>query len=165
MRAVLTSVQPPNTNNIFDGFKGIEWRTRPMPLGKHYCYETKNGGGSGKVIGQFIITGIQRFSTVEAVPEILMALGCVSREELKQYQKGRMLYAHWIEEPLRYPAPIELYKFYRKCERMTCEGCEHLKYQRVNSAEYDYDCEFLGNKIPITRPPQSWCYVESGGVE
>lgn len=145
MRAVLTSIQPPNTNNIFDGFKGIEWRTKPMPLGKHYCYETKNGGGSGKVIGQFIITGIQRFTSVEVIPEILIALGCISREQLKEYQKGRELYAHWIEEPIRYSVPIELSKF-----------------RSYNTRAY-FD-EEIGLPMPtheITRPPQSWCYVES----
>lgn len=146
MRAVLISINPPHTNNIFDEIKGIEWRTKPLPTAKHYCYETKKGSGQGKVIGQFIINCIQKFTDIDCIPEALITMGCVSRKFLKAYSKGRALYAHWIQEPIRYDKPLELSKFrkpivcHRGKDRENCKGC--------------WDCE-------ITRPPQSWCYVES----
>lgn len=145
MKSVLVSIQPPNTNNIFDGIKGIEWRTRPMPTGKHYCYETKNGGGVGKVVGQFFVWRISRFTRIDRIPSTLISYGCVSTDFLKEYSKGKPLYAHWIEEPQRYEKPIALSAFrkpiecHRGNERQNCVGC--------------WDCE-------IKQPPQSWCYVE-----
>ncbi len=42
-----------------------------------------------------------------------------------------------------------------------CETCAFWKMMRVNADEYDMDCSSpLYEHIPITRPPQSWCYVE-----
>ena len=73
------------------------------------------------------------------------------------------MYGWHISNLVIYDKPKELSEFYRKCEKFPCEGCEHLKYQRVNADEYDYDCEFFNYHIPIKRPPQSWCYVEERG--
>ena len=95
-RAAFTSVRKPHTDNIFGGIKGVEWRTRPMPTGKHYCYETKNGGGVGKVIGEFDVWRIKRYDTVSSIPDDVINAGCVSREFLHEYCKCRPLYAHFI---------------------------------------------------------------------
>ena len=159
-KAALTSIQPPNTDNIFNQIKGIEWRTKPLPMCKHYCYETKKRGGVGKVIGEFKIWRVKRYENASLIPEFDIALGCVTREFLMRYSKGGPLYANYIIKSIKYDKPKDLSGFYRKCEKMPCEVCEHLKYQKVNQSEYDYDCEFLNYKIPLTRPPQSWCYVE-----
>ena len=139
MRAALTSINPPHTNNIFNLIKGIEWRTRPMPTGKHYCYETKKYFGVGKVIGEFRIWRIKRYENISLIPEEYIALGCVPIKFLEAYSKGRPLYAHFIIEPKRYDTPRELSEF-RKPEMPMGLRCE--------------------NDV-ITRPPQSWCYVES----
>lgn len=133
MRAVLTSINPPYTNNIFDGIKGIEWRTKPMPTGKHYCYETKKCFGIGKVIGEFRIWRIHKYDNVSLIPEGYIDLGCVPIEFLEAYSKGRPLYAHFIVDPVRYDKPKELKEF-SKC------GFDRPAW--------------------LKRPPQSWCYVE-----
>lgn len=159
-KAALTSINPPHTNNIFSELKGIEWRTKPMPTGKHYCYETKKCFGVGKVIGEFRIWRVIRYENISMIPEGYIDSGCVPVEFLEAYSKGRPIYAHFIISPKRYDEPKELSEFYRKCEKMPCEGCEHLKYQRVNANEYDFECEFFNYNVPLTRPPQSWCYVE-----
>lgn len=138
MIAALTSINPPHTNNIFNLIKGVEWRTRPMPTGKHYCYETKKCFGVGKVIGEFRIWRIKRYENISLIPEEYIALGCVPIEFLEAYSKGRPLYAHFIIEPKRYDTPRELSEFI---------GLRKTK--------------FGDEPVKITRPPQSWCYVES----
>ncbi len=114
---------------------------------------------NGKVIGEFICDGIIRNCEM-ANADIVEHQGCIKREELLKYSNGKELFGWHISNLKIYDKPKELYEFYRKCEKLKCETCEHLKYQRVNPSEYDYDCEFIGGHIPITRPPQSWCYVE-----
>lgn len=111
MKSVLISIQPPHTNNIFDGIKGVEWRTRPMPTGKHYVYETKNGGGAGKVIGECAIWRVKRYENATFVPEETINLGCVPVEFLSSYSKGKPLYAHFIIDPKRYDKPKDLSDF------------------------------------------------------
>ena len=139
MKAALTSINPPHTNNIFEKIKGIEWRTKPMPTGKHYCYETKKCFGLGKVIGEFHIWRIKRYEHIWQIPEEFIELGCVPIEFLEAYSKGRPLYAHFILRPKRYDKPRELSEFSKP-------------YGTIRKA---FESQF------ITRPPQSWCYVES----
>ena len=127
---------------------------------------------NGKVIGEFVCDKIYEIgydyfhpvgyevSMGEISREELYKKSCLSFNQIDYYLNAELGYGWHISNLVIYDKPRELGEFSRKCEKTPCEGCEHLKYQGVNSAEYDYDCEFLGNRIPITRPPQSWCYVE-----
>ena len=145
MKAALTSINPPHTNNIFNKIKGIEWRTKPMPTGKHFCYETKKHGGCGKVIGEYTVWRIKKYENTSMIFEGHIDSGCVPIEFLEAYSKGKPLYAHFIISPKRYDKPKDLDCFRKPIEchrgkaRENCVGC--------------WDCE-------IKRPPQSWCYVE-----
>lgn len=144
-RAVLTSINPPHTNNIFDGLKWIEWRTKPLPTVKHYCYETKKCFGVGKVIGEFRIWRVKKFENISLIPEGYIDSGCVPVEFLEAYAKGRPLYANFIKDPKRYDKPKELREFIKveKCPYAVLVDCLNCK---------EHHC--------FTRPPQSWCYVE-----
>lgn len=73
MKYVLISVNPPHTNNIFEGLKGIEWRTKPIPAGKCFCYETKRCFGRGMVIGEFDIYRVKKFENVRSIPTELIS--------------------------------------------------------------------------------------------
>lgn len=158
---VLISINPPHTNNIFDGLKRIEWRTKPLPTVKHYCYETKKCFGIGKVIGEFIIWRVKKFENISLIPEGYIDLGCVSVEYLEAYAKGRPLYANFIKAPKRYYKPKELSEFFypqdRFCEKGLCGDCPKYEIPSYEYGEVMFDCEW---KKPLTRPPQSWCYVE-----
>lgn len=124
-------------------------------------YQRLNPG----VIGEFVCYRIDYWNhqihdddtiTLERASE----LSCVSEDELVEYADLGHFYAWHISDLKIYEKPMALYEFYHKCEKMACEWCEHLKYQQVNSDERDYDCEYLNGNIPLSRPPQSWCYVE-----
>lgn len=129
----------------------------------------------GNIIGEFVCKKIEdiqiRHFTVFGHENLYTAVGenpdnqwlkhsCLSYSEVVQYGNLAPLYGWQISDLVIYDEPKELSEFFRKCEATRCEGCEHLKYQRVNRDEYDYDCEYFNYKIPIARPPQSWCYVE-----
>lgn len=136
--SALTSIRRPHTDNIFNFNKGIEWRTKPMPTGTHYCYETKNSGGLGKVIGEFKIWRIKRYKSVSHIPEEYIALGCVPKEYLLSYSKGKPLYAHFIINPIRYDKPKDVSEFSK-------HGIDRF--------------------VPWKRPPQSWGYVEERSAQ
>lgn len=161
-RAVLISINPPHTNNIFDRLKSIEWRTKPLPTRKYYCYETKKCFGVGKVIGEFRIWRVKRYENISLIPEGHIDSGCVPVEFLEAYSKGRPLYANFIIEPKRYDEPKELSEFKTVCTKFyNGEHCEECKYF-IDGRGYEYDesdCGCDGLK-PLERPPQSWCYVE-----
>jgi predicted transcriptional regulator len=167
MKSVLISIQPKWVNKIASGKKTIEVRkTRPKietPF-KCYIYCTNNrnqafyfekkacnglmaitGSGKGKVIGEFVCDKITDISVVvkncnEDYNHVYhndeCKSSCLTWKELQEYGKGKPLYGWHISDLKIYDKPKELSEF--------------RKYS-----------EWLD--IPITRPPQSWCYVESLG--
>lgn len=84
-RAILLSVNPPHTTNIFLKKKRLKWRHGCLPQGKAYIYETKRGGGCGMVIGEVDIVGSAQFRRGDTIPPRCVVEGCVSIEELKKY--------------------------------------------------------------------------------
>lgn len=187
-KAVLMSMQPKWCELIASGKKTVEVRkTKPkldVPF-KVYIYCTRYEKGkliwkqgnkflgykltdvSGKIIGEFACDSIIQidynkngYGLDSFVINGVIAKSCVPEKELYHYLQGKRPYLWHISNLKIYDKPKELSEFYRKCEKMPCEGCEHLKYQRVNANEYDFDCEFFNYNVPLTRPPQSWCYVE-----
>lgn len=109
--AAMTSIRYPHTKNIFDEFKKIEWRKRPLPRGKHYVYECVCGGGSGMVIGEITISAIRRYNRLIDITCADLDAGCVDLPFLRQYAGKKPLYAHVITSVIRYDKPIELSRF------------------------------------------------------
>ena len=167
MKAVMLSVQPPHTTNIFNGTKSIEWRTKPIPPGKQYLYETKNGGGVGKVVGECSIWRIHRYENVSLIPEGHIDAGCVPYEFLAKYSKGKPLYAHFIVNANRYDKPKALSEFVvvGDCDCLNCKQCAW--FDKGNGFNIEDDCNLAYENVqrkeplkPLFRPPQSWCHVE-----
>ena len=183
---VLTSVNKEHLDNILDGIKTVEWRKKPLPLGKHYGYETKNKGGCGKVTGEFYIVEnikVDLFDIVCNDEKDLIKKGCVDWGFLNKYAgiERPYLYANIIENAKRYDKPKELGEFYpikpKRIEDWTDkDDCAYCKYHKWIGSMQEYVekgkpmrekctlgkpepiCEYTP---PITRPPQSWCYVEA----
>ena len=168
---VLVSIRKPHTDNIFDNKKLVEWRTQKMPLGRHYCYESKSGGGAGKVIGEYIVAEVLAFPCVDAISNEVIALGCVSREFLREYSRGKTLYAHVIVRAKRYETPLELGYFFKPCIKSGYPWCFECEYGLSKNEPrpfgvkryFDVPCQNYRK-----RPPQSWYYVQTaikGGKE
>ena len=186
MKSVLISIQPKWCELIASGKKTVEVRkTKPKletPF-KCYIYCTKdntfaektlrgfddNGkaiyykANKGKVIGEFVCDRIVQFENSlfdEVLPETI-ARSCVPMYDLLVYL-GKQDYGYgWhISDLVIYDKPRELSEFKRVCDG-NCQTCQYAIWQTSGWAYEPYivDCK------PITRPPQSWCYVESEDTE
>ncbi len=187
MKAVLISIQPKWCELIANGKKTVEVRkTKPKletPF-KVYIYETKDKNfenlgihwadgkdfvhNIGKVIGEFVCDKIHTIGkrgipnnfdycylslNVWGNDDIEIEItdikkSCIPKNELNLYgEKSNCLYAWHISDLVIYDKPKELSEF------------------RLYNVRAYYDEEL---KLPmptheITRPPQSWCYVERLG--
>ena len=158
--AVMHSIRRPHTDRIKAGVKTVEIRTTkpsvPPPFAD-YIYEPKSGGGCGKVIGEFVCDRIDEAPTSFISPETVnfAIRGCVSVNDIVKYGKGRTVYGLHISQLKIYDKPKELSEFYKRCDipENKCKLCDNC-YLR----EDHYGREYTVKKI--TRPPQSWCYVE-----
>ena len=186
MKAVLISIRPEWCEKILNGIKTIEVRkTRPKlkPPFKCYIYQTRkpvqvsfSGTGrhiseydktcwyterSGKVIGEFVCDGIY---AVLRHPEIFagyplffkqaMEDACMTESDIEAYSGGKDLYGWHITEPKIYDKPLPVSAFFNECIKQDCENCGQLQYDAPRNAWW---CD---DKKRLTRPPQSWCYVE-----
>ena len=176
MKAVLISIQPKWCELIASGKKMVEVRkTKPKietPF-KCYIYETQGRTetpwidedgheifkGRGQVIGEFVCDKI--------VPLVLMesggyyipykegcGLACMTVGEAKRYGKGKPLYAWHISDLVIYDEPKDLREFYTPC-KMTEGSCYFC-----DCAVHGMDGDLIDCDTSLTRPPQSWCYVE-----
>lgn len=174
MKAVMFSINKPHTDNIKIGAKTSELRTRPPKINepyKAYIYETLKNGGCGKVIGEFTAYNENTYRICMGVPAHLVTSGCISAEEILRYTKNgkKDLTEISISNLVIYNKPKELKEFYSKCNKFDLDKKEvYEAYCTDCDNKYGISpCEYINKKwcVPITRPPQSWCYVEGGEVE
>lgn len=189
MKAVLISIQPKWCELIASGKKTIEVRkTRPkietpfkcyiyMTATKERCrfweyitaYQNSKGeilDGSQKVIGEFVCRGIMRPNNnlSRMAKESLL-----TEKELFEYSNGKELFGWRISDLKIYDKPKELSEFRKPCvdKYEYCQGCRygHIilqpdeeEYALYHGGYYDtFETICLNG---VTRPPQSWCYVE-----
>ena len=122
-------------------------------------------GKRQKIVGEFTCDRIDQvlwndYGTGYDCSEDDVAAACLTRDELDAYGKHGPLYMWHISGLEIYDTPKPLSEFCFPpelyCEKGLCGRCPYD--QSPNEyGEYSFDCEW---KRPITRPPQSWCYVE-----
>lgn len=170
MRAILMSIKPKWCELIFSGEKTVEVRKNApklKPPFKVYVYQTEYRLGDKfieevlntvydgrKVVGEFVCDKVE-----ENIPDYHPMFeeffyscfecgnDCLSQKEMQKYGKDDTLYGWHITEPKLYDTPKELELFWSvRCtnKKGDCQTCE-VKPACINN---------------ITRPPQSWCYVE-----
>lgn len=134
-KAVLISIRPEWCEKIMAGRKTIEVRkTRPKMNPPFKCYIYKCG--NGKVVGEFLCDQIIEDRTYGHNEEFYRA-ACVSAYDAAAYAMQSPMYGWHISDLRVYDHPRDLWEF---------TGLRETKY----GAE----------PVPITRPPQSWRYVE-----
>ena len=179
-KAVLISIRPRWCQKIASGEKTIEVRkTKPKletPF-KCYIYCTRDkhlafmqnasgtnliacmdvdaaipvGGsiGNGRIVGEFTCDRIYELAPLNHAPDDVEKQACLTREEIVNYLKGTG-YGWHISDLRIYDTPKELSEFKPVCRvDFGCRACLHYDYAKM-------DC---GEKV-ISRPPQSWCYVD-----
>lgn len=183
MKAVLISIRPNWCKLIWGGMKTVEIRkTRPKletPF-KVYIYCTgsddwymklpKSGMKkmSGKVIGEFVCDYVQRIG-----PEY-----CVIKEDIESAITGSCLtvqqvrnYAGW-KSGTSYADLKDLYSWHISDLKIWDEPVRLKDFWGVKPCKHGGDCctclqwdnmkeECCASRY-ISRPPQSWCYMEDG---
>ena len=183
MKSILISIRPKWVGEIASGKKTIEVRkTAPkceVPF-KCYIYCTfpkkpvytlwLNRGtenkflADGKVIGEFICDKVDKIIPLRhtyydyiglPIANVIeygiwnddLAQMCLKKKEIDNYGKGKMLYGWHISDLKIYDKPKELSEF-----KKGCKGCKERD---------TYHCKFYCyGERPITRPPQSYMFVE-----
>ena len=170
MKAVLMSIQPKWCELIANGKKTVEVRkTKPKietpfkvyiyctqgVVWADYCHFVK--GGRGKVIGEFVCNEI---TVAECGSYCVLPKPKTMLDELDllEYADQKTVYGWHISDLVIYDKPKELSEFHRVCERDCFSDCPHLHHENTESC-LEVWCKVDG-QIPITRPPQSWCYIE-----
>lgn len=188
MKAILISIRPEWVKKIASGEKTIEVRkTSPKEVPfKAYIYCTKdkydwlyrvdnNGRGKaqswhGKVIGEFIcdkvvrtcgwrLRGDTQQCAKRTVAEIeLPKLACLTIDEIVDYagSENREVVGWHISDLKIYDKPKELSEFRPICK---FEGKDAICSLFCSKCKYDGGL-FSECTRRLTRPPQSWCYVE-----
>lgn len=161
MKSVLISIQPKWCELIASGKKTVEVRkTKPnlaTPF-KCYIYQTRKtwvyniysriADWQGKVIGEFVCDTIITDKTF-GHDALFKAAACMSDAEIAAYCVNPKMYGWHISDLVIYDEPRDL-KNYQQCFK-----CE-FRQSCVEGAEC-YDAE---GWYALSRPPQSWCYVE-----
>ena len=187
MKSVLISIRPQWVEKIASGQKTIEVRkTAPQEVPfKAYIYESRNGGhrckhcnekdscysyapknvgcynGSGKVIGEFICNNASELDYVYYWNNGYEFATCLTYRQVADYGKGKTLYGWHISDLKIYDRPRELSDFYRECEK----PCKPNKGKILCITTKSLKMNGCNGKIPLTRAPQSWQYIEDLGEE
>lgn len=181
MKAILMSIRPKWVEKIASGEKTVEVRKTVPKCGtpfKVYMYETKAqyvsyqkgaltkyGYGKGQVVGEFVCDCITDFWAdntgfeAEGRDPFYMPCGyakkatCLTNEQFVEYGKGATLYGLHISDLKIYDKPKELSEF------------KKVKKVRGYHKDGESPVEMLmhADRIEvatITRPPQSWQFVE-----
>lgn len=119
---------------------------------------------NGKVIGEYVCNDIDKVvhagTTNQNIELCFLDSGwnytpliaefyrksCLTYTELEKYSKGGDIYGYHISNLVIYDKPKELSEF-QKC----------YTSKNINNPDFHYKEQMLK---PLTRPPQSWCYVE-----
>lgn len=121
---------------------------------------------SSKVIGEFVCDRIFPVDCDCTAPfdknkgRYIDKESCLSKEEFIKYTKLQGAYGWHISDLKIYDKPKELHEFLKPCidPQRYCEVCTHrhvIFYSNIYDEDYDIECS-----NHITKPPQSWCYVE-----
>lgn len=128
---------------------------------------------NGKVIGEFICDKVDKYTYnycdgVDIDDDILLETA-IDREDINIYAKGKTLYGLHITALKIYDKPKDLREFYKPCPDPFnyCTICKHCiriippdeeEYALYHGGQFNYWEEHCMNNL--TRPPQSWCYVQ-----
>ena len=169
MKSVLISIRPKWVEKIARGEKTIEIRKTTPKETPFKCYiycsygndrENYMLGMRGKVIGEFICDEVYewKYDYCDGVDidDDLILDTCLDREDINIYAKGKPLYGWHISDLKIYDKPKELSEFRPICK---FEGKDAICALFCLNWKYDGGLFFECTR-KVTRPPQSYMYVE-----
>lgn len=174
MKAILMSIQPKWCELIAAGKKTVEVRKsapKETPF-KVYIYQIKKRWiykllpwikeRQARVIGEFICDRVEEYEAndrgwyIYPQDEVYMWT-----DEIAGYGKGKPLRGLHISDLKIYDKPKELGEFRHPFPfSKYCLNCEINESRIIKGYNEEYCSACNCYKDIITRPPQSWCYVE-----
>lgn len=166
MTSVMISIKPEWCQLIASGKKTIEVRKNKPKVDepfKVYIYCTLNKGtndlleihgtdgkirkANGKVMGEFVceVVTVAHCGHYAILPK---SKTMINELDLLDYADGKTVYGWHISNLVIYDKPKELSEFSR--------------HDNSYDNAFGWAFEDRAKNVPITRPPQSWCYVEYG---
>ena len=174
MKSVLISIKPKWIEKIVNGEKTIEVRkTRPKIETPFKCYiyftygqENENYmlGKRGKVIGEFVCDKVYSIKNQgnsfvvaneeQGVTNEIARQSCLDYDDMVGYLGNKDGYGLHITALKIYDKPKELGEFIKPCPYgdLPCSICP--------SCDKDKNDNLIQCFNTVSRPPQSWCYVE-----
>ena len=184
MKAVLISIKPNWCKLIWSGMKTVEVRkTRPKQETPFKVYIYCTGAGNWwqrfpktglqqmeeRIIGTFVCDKIDKLVHVGTMMDIniltldgwykpageLLQAACLTEAQAEKYLKGGDGYGWHISDLKIWDEPVRLKNFWgmKPCKHggdcCTCLQWDNMK-EKCCALRY------------ISRPPQSWCYMEDG---
>lgn len=167
-------------------FKAYIYCTKQKINGEILFYERKVEGRNrgfrdkgdiplaGKVIGEFICDKVYPIKNKgnsfvvanekQSVTNEIAGQSCLYYDDMVSYFGNKDGFGWHISDLKIYDKPKELSEFKTPpCEKSE-KACGNCKWLVKINTSVDYECECyvcsVANGIPITRPPQSWQYVE-----
>ena len=161
-------------------FKAYIYMTKKKPYMLTFAGNGKMRVHNGMVIGEFICDKVYKIEPIfsfydcysgyddssdgsyfedYSIDNERLKKTCLTQQDLCVYGNGNRLYGWHISNLKIYDKPKELSEFF--VHKKVKGGCENCAYYRTPTLEYCQDCN--SGKSPkkyLTRPPQSWCYVE-----
>lgn len=159
MKTILMSIKARHNRNIESGLKKSELRLKPPMCELPFKVLTYESGFDGrhKVVNEWICDNIIQWRICVGIPAHLPKAACVSAEEIREYsgKNYKDVSEMRITNLKIYDKPKELSEFFAKCHipESKCKCCDNC-FWKENGYGEDYAVKKL------TRPPQSWCYVE-----
>lgn len=158
MKTILMSIKAKHNRNIECGLKVSELRLKSPICELPFKVLTYESGFDGrhKVVNEWICDNITEWRICVGIPAHLPKTAYVSAEEIREYsgKDCKDISEMHITNLKIYDKPKELSEF-RKSGFMTEEEWLFNLYPNTH-CHY----EAWAKKFEITRPPQSWCYVE-----
>lgn len=157
-------------------FKCYIYCTAERPYGIHLIFPRGDGTNylaHKKVIGEFVCDRIYtRPANTIYLPNAqkdyleVLQMACLTESEALDYMGGQYnkdMYFWHISDLKIYDKPKELGEFKRECkqygtENPFCDDC--IYFDCCKGADYDESDCVVDGLMPLTRPPQSWCYIE-----
>lgn len=187
MRTIVISIQPQWVDKILNGKKTVEIRkTKPSCelTVKVYIYcswgDLKTNymlGKRGKVVAEFALNKVSQFDYEGLrffdMKDQLLKSSCLTDTELCNYIQDKTGYAWHIDDLKIYDEPKEITKFrstsfcfnmanvdiVKNCLGEYVDKCYENSFCKICKHIDDFGTCGKRGKI-LTRPPQSWCYVE-----
>lgn len=195
MKSILLSIKPKYVELIASGQKTIEVRKsapKEVPF-KAYIYETQGKTetpwidedghfiykGRGQVIGEFICDKVypiknrgSSFSVADeeqGVTNEIARQSCLYYDDIVSYFGDKDGYGWHISDLKIYDKPKELNEFNAVCKYINADKSCHFRKVMCPYQQFDYNKDGSINIVEcsrvITRPPQSWQYIEDLGEE